>query len=390
MRVAHVITRLIIGGAQENTLWTVEDQHHIHGDEVCLITGPGRGPEGTLEPRAIERNLDLKIVPSLHRNLSPRSEWAAYRQIRRILRDYRPEIVHTHSSKAGILGRYAAKSLGIPVVHTVHGAAFHYGQAAFAYRLYRFLERRAARRTDHFITVCDAMADQYLQAGIGSPEQFTTIYSGMDVDWIQTPRRQRSEIRSSLGLSDQHIVVGKIARLFPLKGHEFLIDAAQQVIRSNPQVRFLLLGDGILRAQFEQRVASLGLSQHFIFAGLIAPEEVADYVHAMDIVAHTSEWEGLARVLPQALIARRPIVSFDIDGAREVCIDDVTGRLIPARNTASLASAITQLAADAELRQRLGEEGCRRFSDTFRHETMTARIRNVYEEVLRRQSQKAR
>jgi glycosyltransferase involved in cell wall biosynthesis len=388
MRVAHVITRLIIGGAQENTLWTVDDQHHLYGDEVCLITGPGRGPEGSLEPVARERGLDLKLVPQFYRNISPRHELAALKTVQRHLADFAPQIVHTHSSKAGIVGRLAAHRLGIPAVHTIHGAAFHVGQSRAAFRLYRFLERRAAAWCDHFITVCDAMQRQYLDAGIAEPERYTTIYSGMDVDRIQAPSRAPSVIRQSLGIDSNALVVGKIARLFPLKGHKFLIEAARAVVDKVPQVQFLLLGDGILREQFEARVAELGLQDHFKFAGLIPPTEVADYIHAMDIVAHTSEWEGLARVLPQGLIVGKPVVSFDIDGAREVCIPDTTGYLIPAGDIDALATAITQLATDAPLRHRMGEEGRRRFQDVFRHQTMTEQIRAVYQQVLDRRGER--
>ena len=127
MRTAHIITRLIIGGAQENTLFNVDDQHHIHGDDVCLITGPGLGPEGTLERRAVDRGLDLKILPELQRSLNPWKDWQALRALKRWLNEYQPDVVHTHSSKAGILGRRAAYSLGIPCVHSIHGAAFHHG-----------------------------------------------------------------------------------------------------------------------------------------------------------------------------------------------------------------------------------------------------------------------
>lgn len=128
MRTAHIITRLIIGGAQENTLYTVDDQHHLFADDVCLITGPGLGPEGSLEQRALERNLNLRVLPELVRRISPIDDLRALRSISRELREFRPDIVHTHSSKAGILGRLAAARLGIPAVHTIHGAAFHYGQ----------------------------------------------------------------------------------------------------------------------------------------------------------------------------------------------------------------------------------------------------------------------
>ena len=207
MRVAHLITRLILGGAQENTLFNVDDQHHRHRDDVCLITGPGRGPEGSLEQRALDRGLDLRVLPELHRDLRPWQDVQAYRAIKRELRAFRPDLVHTHSSKGGILGRRAAYALSIPAVHTIHGASFHYGQPAFLHTAYRTAERMADRWCRHFITVCDAMAQQYLSAGIGTPDKYTTIYSGMDVDRFLQPSETRATVRRRLGIGDDDIVI---------------------------------------------------------------------------------------------------------------------------------------------------------------------------------------
>ncbi len=382
MRVAHIITRLIIGGAQENTLFSVDDQHHLFGDEVCLITGPGLGPEGSLEQRALDRGLDLKILPELRRSLNPFQDWRSLRAIRRTLADYQPEIVHTHSSKAGILGRLAAHQLGIPAVHTIHGASFHFGQNALLHHFYLWSERRAARWCDHFISVCDAMTEQYVAAGIAPRDKYTTVYSGMDVDKFMTPSRTPADVRASLGIAPTDIVFGKVARLFHLKGHKYLIEAAAAVVREVPNVRFLLVGDGILKEQFQRRIAELGLTDHFRFSGLVPPDAVPDYIHAMDTVVHTSDWEGLARVLPQGLIAGKPVISFAIDGAPEVCLHEETGLLVEHRNIAALSDAILRLALDESLRRRLGANGKSRFTQQFRHEFMTARIREVYQRVL--------
>ncbi|MEI6540444.1 MAG: glycosyltransferase, partial [Planctomycetota bacterium] len=187
MRIAHIITRLIIGGAQENTLFNVDDQQHLFNDEVCLITGPGLGPEGSLEPKALARGLDLRVLPELRRSLNPLQDWSSLRAIRQAFAEFAPQLVHTHSSKAGILGRLAAYQLGIPAVHTIHGASFHYGQNFAAQTAYKWAEKRAARWCQHYITVCNAMTDQYVHAGIAAREKFTTIYSGMDVDHFLTP-----------------------------------------------------------------------------------------------------------------------------------------------------------------------------------------------------------
>lgn len=382
MHVAHVITRMIIGGAQQNTLFTCEDQHRDFGDEVTLITGPAIGPEGSLMDRARSVGFRIIEIPELRRSIHLWRDWSSYRRLTATLRELKPDIVHTHSSKAGILGRHASDKVGIPVVHTIHGASFHRGQSALALGTYRFIERVAARRTDAFISVCDSLTSQYVTAGIAPEEKFTTVYSGMDVEPFLNPPRKRAEVRAELGLNPEHVAVTKVARLFHLKGHKFLIQAAKRVIDRCPNVRFILVGDGILREQFEQQIRELDLAEYFILTGLVPPEKIPEIINASDIVVHTSEWEGLARVLPQGLISGKPVISYDIDGAREVVIPGETGYLLPVEEIAGLTDAICELSESVTLRERLGSNGRERFTDIFRHQTMTAQIRDVYQQVL--------
>lgn len=384
MRVTHIITRLIIGGAQENTLFNCEDLHRLHGDDVTLITGPGLGPEGSLMDRARGAGFRIIEVDAFRRSIHPLRDWSSYRTIRKTLGELRPDIVHTHSSKAGIIGRRSAWSLGIPAVHTIHGASFHTGQSPLAYNVYRWLERRAAPWTAAFISVCDAMTEHYVRAGIAPRERFTTIYSGMDVEPFLHPPRPREEVRRELDLQPHQVAIAKVARLFHLKGHEFLIRAAKTVCDRYPEAVFVLIGDGLLRGSIEREIAALGIADRFRFTGLVPPSHIPELIHAADIVAHTSVWEGLARVLPQALISGRPVVSYDIDGAREVCRPGETGFLLPPESVAELADALGQLIASPTLRERFGQTGRARFTDQFRHEFMTQQIRAVYERVLSR------
>jgi glycosyltransferase involved in cell wall biosynthesis len=234
------------------------------------------------------------------------------------------------------------------------------------------------------ISVADAMTDLMVDAGVAPRDKFVTIYSGMDVQPYLDAHLHRESIRQRYRFADDEIVVGKVARLFHLKGHDDLVTAAATVIKSNPKVRFLLVGDGILRQSLQARIDQLGLSGHFVFTGLVPPAEVPALMAAMDVLVHTSLREGLARALPQALIAGRPVVTYDIDGAREVAINDQTGYLVPPGNVAELASRIGQLAGDPAARARMGATGRQRFTDQFRHETMTRRIRETYQQVLDR------
>ena len=383
MRIAHVITRLILGGAQENTVFACEDLMRIYGDEVLLVTGPPLGPEGSLLDRARAAGIPLEIISPLHRAINPWRDLLSYRKIKRALADFRPDVVHTHSAKGGILGRAAASALSVPaIVHGVHGAPFHPYQSRLSRALFRVCERWAAARCHAFVSVADAMTDLMVQAGVAPRRKFHTIYSGMEVEPFLQSARHRCRVRSELGYADDHVVVGKVARLFHLKGHEDVIAAARKVVGRNPLVRFLFVGDGILVDRLRRQIAAAGLERHFQMTGLVPPERIPELISAMDFVVHASLREGLARVLPQALIAGKPAISYDIDGAREVVISDQTGYLVRPRDVEGLAEAISRLAADPKLRERMGAEGRRRFTDLFRHERMTAELRALYEKLL--------
>lgn len=383
MKIVHIITRLIIGGAQENTLLSVEGLHHDHGDDVTLITGPAEGPEGDLFGRAERRGLKVEVFPELVRAIRPLTDWKAYRKLRGAIRRLRPDVVHTHSSKAGILGRAAAWQVGVPaVVHTIHGLPFGPSETALKNRLYIQLERWAAKRCHAIVSVCDAMTEQALAAGVGRAEQYVTIYSGMDVDAFLNPPRCREEVRRELGLAEDEVAFATVARLFERKGHDDILAVAPRVLAANPKVRFVWIGGGIARDRLEAEAERLGVRRAIHFTGLVPPGRIPELLGAVDAVVHPSLREGLARVLPQALIVGRPAISYDIDGAREVVIPNATGFLLRPRDFSGLEAAILELAADADLRTRLGAEGRARFAETFRHETMTARLRLLYLRLL--------
>jgi glycosyltransferase involved in cell wall biosynthesis len=383
MKIVHIITRMIVGGAQENTLYNCTDLINDHGDDITLITGPSLGPEGELLTGNTHPKLNMSVAPSLRRNIHPWHDWQAYRQIKRLLRELQPDIVHTHSAKAGLLGRWAAHRLRIKgIVHTVHGAPFHPYQNLVPRNLFRYCEKLAARRCHKLISVCDAMTNQLVAAKVAPLEKFTTIYSGMEISDFINADSHRSSVRQEFGFDDDDIVVGKIARLFDLKGHEYLVTAASEIIKTNPAVHFLLVGDGILREKIEMQIERAGLSEHFHFAGLVPPSQIPRYLGAMDILAHTSLREGLARALPQALLAGRPVVSFDIDGAKEVCISEETGYLIEPRDVAGLETAILKLAESKALRDALGNRGQQICAAMYPHQIMTNQIRTLYEQLL--------
>ena len=382
----HVITRMIIGGAQENTLFNCMDLVREFGDEVKLITGPSEGAEGKLLGQTDTQGLLIDSHSSLIRSISPLHDHRALKELKLAIRNWQPDVVHTHSAKAGLLGRAAAWSQNVPcIVHTVHGAPFHPYQHWFSRWLFIQCERWAAKRCHHMISVADAMTDLMVNAKVADRKKFSTIYSGMDVRPFLDSSDKKEVIRKELGFATTDIVFGKIARLFHLKGHCYVIDAAERIFKVQPNVKFLFVGDGILREQFQSDIAKRGMQDRFVFTGLVPPHQVPGLIGAMDVLVHTSLREGLARALPQALISGKPVISFDIDGAREVVLNGTTGFLIPPKEIESLASAIGTLASSAPMRNEMGQKGRELFTKQFRHESMTASIRALYERILSQQ-----
>jgi glycosyltransferase involved in cell wall biosynthesis len=384
IRVMHIITRMIQGGAQENTLLTVEGLNRRGDYQVTLASGIDRGPEGELLSH-VRADTHLVIVPELGRSINPLADAVALARLYRIIRKGRFHIVHTHSSKAGVLGRIAARLAGTPfIVHTIHGLAFHEYQPWLVNRLLRIVKKLCVPFTDHFISVSSLISQKVIDAGIAPPQMFTTIYSGMELDWFLNPQSNPAATRREFGIPLDAPVVGKIARLFPLKGHEQLIEAAPEVVRRYPKARFLLIGDGILQEKLRRQTRDLGVGDNFVFAGLTPRERIPEMLNAMDLVVHTSFREGLARVLPQALAMGKPCVTFNLDGAPEVVIPDQTGFLVKPGDGRALAEAISRLISDPELRARMGAAGRKLVDPAFRAETMVDRTAEVYGMLLAR------
>ena len=378
MRVTHVITRLIVGGAQENTIASVLGLRQKAGIEVNLMAGPSSGPEGSLESVVTGFPGLLTLVPALVRPIHPWKDSLAWRRLTQVFRASQPDIVHTHSGKAGFLGRLAAARAHVPVIiHTIHGPSFGPFAGPLANFLFRSAERRAGKVTTHFVVVADAMRRQYLDAGIGRPEIFTKIFSGFALGPCLSAVNS-SEARASLGLKRDDVVVGKIARLFKLKGHADLLAAAPALVKACPHMKFLLVGDGPWRPRFEDQVQALGLENHFVFAGLVPPSSVPALLGVMDVVVHLSLREGLARALPQALAAARPIVAYDCDGAREVCLDNETGFLLSPGDRPGLCDRLLRLARDPALRERLGRRGRQFVQPLFSAEIMVDHLHQLY------------
>jgi glycosyltransferase involved in cell wall biosynthesis len=378
MHICHVITRLIIGGAQENTVLTCEGLHE-RGHRVTLITGPTRGPEGSLVERARPGGYELIELPELIRAINPWMDMRARRSLCMEFQRLRPDVVHTHSSKAGIVGRFAARDARVPlVVHTIHGMSFNRTQSWPVRRAYAWLEWLAARRSHAIATVADAMIDQTVAAGVCRREKLLTVYSGMEVGRFTPSAEARAVARRQWGASDDDIVVGTVARLFRRKGYEQLLPIMARAVQREPRLRFVWIGDGAQRPDYEAELARLGLTDRTTLVGLIPPDEVPKQLAGCDILAHTSQWEGLPRAVVQALLLQIPAVAFDIDGTPEVVLDSHTGRLLRFNDLPGFADALCTLAADADLRRRMGKAGREHCLERFDWRTMVDQLERLY------------
>ncbi|MBW8038423.1 MAG: glycosyltransferase family 4 protein [Planctomycetes bacterium] len=388
LKIVHIITRLILGGAQENTLITCKLLAQ-RGHDVTLITGPAIGPEGELFNQAKNEKYNVIVVPKLIRAICPLYDTVSYFQIKRHLKRLKPDVVHTHSAKAGILGRFAAYSLkgkwrenSPAIVHTIHGLAFHPYQSKCLNKFYIAVERSAAKRTDSFISVADAMTTQATAAGIGQPEQFITAYSAIEEDDFLEPisQERKEDFRSKYGIPKNAIVLVTIARLFMLKGHKYIIESAKTLSEKFPVALWLFVGDGNLAVRFKKQVHQLGLAKKIKFTGLLPPSQIPLAIASSDILVHCSLREGLARTLPQAMLCAKPAVSFDIDGAREV-VNENTGCLVEPENIEQLTRTCAELIQNEELRDRLGKAGRKFVKQKFAPKTMVDTIESVYRKL---------
>ena len=385
LRIMHISTRLILGGSQENVVLSCEGQADL-GHAVSLVYGPIYGPEGSLLERVRRDDRIEKIeTPRLVRDLAPMTDLRCYRDLRKIIRDWKPDVVHTHSSKAGILGRFAAWKQRIPcIVHTIHGLPFHPYQSKLRNAVYILAERAAAKRCHTIIGVAAAMCDQALAAGIGRPQQHTVVHSGIEVEQYLRTDCARKDVRRELGLADDDFVLGTVSRLAELKGHDDLLDALGPLMQEQPHLKLLWVGDGWWRDRLLDRVRHMGLASRLTQTGLVPPEQIPRYLAAMDALAHPSYREGLPRAVVQALLSGVAVIVYDVDGASEVCVDGEVGRLVQPGDREGLREAVAWMMAHPKERRAMGGRGREMCRDRFSASRMIEQLESIYENQLHR------
>lgn len=378
VRVAHIITRLCKGGAQENTFHTVRLANR-NRFTVDLISGETFGQEGSIEDEVRAAGINVIRVPHLVRQVAPLHDLRALRHLTRLLREGGYGIVHTHTSKAGFLGRWAAKRSGVPIiVHTPHGNIFEGYFSGSLTRLFVAMERRAAQWTDRIIELTPRGVEEHLAQGIGRREQFSTIFSGIDLAPFTAAVARREATRRALGIEQHEFLVGAVARLEPVKGLTYLVSAAHAVLDALPNARFIIAGQGSLDGDLRTQAASLG--DRFRLLG--PRDDVPDLMAAMDVFVLPSVNEGMGRVLLEAGAAGTPSVASRVGGVPDIIEDGRTGILVPPRDPEALARAIRTLAEDERLRQAMGQAAQTSIVPEYGLDRMVARIEALYEELI--------
>lgn len=384
-RIIHIITKLELGGAQQNTLYTVE---HLDRRRFSVALWSGDGGLLNEEARRIAE-LDFRIVPELVREVRPARDWAALRRLARLLREEvqgssRPVIVHTHSSKAGILGRWAAKWAGVPVIiHSFHGFGFNDFQPWPVKWLYIAVEWVTGRITDGFIAVSRANLERAVKLGLARPGDIRLIRSGIKISEFAREEGgsgfRRAEKMRELGFPAEGKLVLMVACLKPQKNPVDFVRMAARVAREVPEAVFALAGDGELRREVERAVAEEGLGEKMKLLGW--RRDVAELLWSAEVLVLTSLWEGLPRVYPQAMAAGVPVVGTRVDGGSEAVADGENGWLLAPRDVAGMAGRVIELLQNPDMARAMGAVGRNRLTE-FDIDLMVHEQEKLYEDLI--------
>ncbi|MEE9239654.1 MAG: glycosyltransferase family 4 protein [bacterium] len=381
MKILHIITRLDRGGSADNTLLSCIGQRR-RGHEVTLMSGTGTTEDSPLKDTAGEEGVKLVLLPSLVRAISPLRDLKALWSCCRIIRSGKYDVIHTHTSKAGILGRLAARiSGGCRVVHTPHGHVFYGYFGRLKTKVFIRAERIMARWTDAIVTLTDHEAEEHLENGIGRREQFVTVFSGIPMKNAPGPEsgRNKSSLRFALGLPHEGPLIVSVGRLEPIKDHGTLIEAFARVTQKYPGAHLVLAGEGELAATHETLADNLGLRGRISFLGW--RNDVGELLEAADLFVLPSINEGMGRAVVEAMRAGLAVVATNVGGVPAIVEDGVTGLLVPPGDPASLTAAIKRLISHPALRVAMGEAGRLKASE-FSDEAMIHQLESVYQRAL--------
>lgn len=396
IKVMHVITRMDMGGSAQNTLLTCLGLNKRLYD-VLLVFGPGTESEMTpLEEEIVTGRLELArksgvrclMVDGLLRRIDPLKDMATAFSLWRLCRRERPDIVHTHTSKAGILGRWAAFLAGVPaIVHTPHGHVF-FGHFSIGFsRLFYLAEKLTEPVTDMLVALTQGEKKDYLDLGLTRGHKMATVHSGVDTRLFAPVEVDNAEKRASLGLRPDGPVVGSVGWLLPIKGPDLLLEAMARVWKEMPDARLLFIGKGFLEKKLRKRAADLGMSDRVCFAGW--RDDIPEILQIMDVFVLPSRNEGMGRAIVEAMAAGKPVIGTDVGGIPDLIVNGRNGFLVPAENALALAEAIIQILMDRNLAAQMGAEGTRQ-AGRFDLKAMHEQVSRLYETLWSRRLLRAK
>ena len=379
VRVLHIHTLPVISGSGINTFLTMRG---MKGDryEPVLACAPG----GALINLVQRHGMEVKTFPSLVQPLHPLKDILAILDLTHHLIKKRYHVVHTHNSKAGFIGRLSAKLARVPViVHTVHGFAFHQQEPHWRRFLFRNLERLASHWCDKMIFISQPLVDWALKEKIGCTRKITRIYSGIELDRFHSiSDQERKILREKWGLSEHDAVIGIVSKLWDGKGHALLIRTFKEMRKQRQEARLVIVGEGYLMESLKDLASQLELSDAVIFTGFL--EDVPQIIATFDVAVLPSYFEGMGRVLLEAMAMEKPVVGTAVGGIPDLIEDGLNGYLVSSGNEKELASAILKILNDKGLAGKMGEAGRKKMTDCYSADTMVRSIEKVYGELLER------
>ena len=376
IKILHIITNLPVGGAQDNTLITIENLDKSKYDVTLMSASDGDWLERALNLKDVK----LIFVNELVRKIHIVYDFIALIKIFFYIKKGNYDIVHTHSSKPGFSGRIAAKLAGVPIIiHTIHGFPFNDFMNPFARKFFIYLERLLSKLSDALITVSNLNLQKAVDLKIAPMDKFTNIYSGICFGKFDV-NVDIAHKKDELGFGKNDKIVGMVGRLSAQKSPKYFIKAIPDVLSVEPDTKFLLVGDGELRQELESIIKKLKITENVKILGY--RDDVPELLSIIDVFVLTSSWEGLGRSLTEAMYLKRPVVATAVEGVPELVIHKKTGLLVPPKNSESISDAILYLLKHPEICESIGEEAGKKVRDDFSAEKMISQIQQLYRKLI--------
>jgi glycosyltransferase involved in cell wall biosynthesis len=379
IRILHIHTLPIVSGSGINTFLSMQGMDKTLY-EVDLACAPG----GRLISLVEENHMEVRTFKNMVQPFRPFKDTLALLDLTAFLRKNPYHIVHTHNSKAGFLGRLAAKLAGVPViVHTVHGFAFHDQEPLWRQMLFRNLERLASRWSDRMIFISQPLIDWALKDHIVGEDKIAKIYSGIQLDKFHPVKsEEKDRIRSKWALKKEEAVVGIVSKLWEGKGHTVLIEAFKLLKEKIKDAKLVIVGEGYLYDELFRRVGNNGLRESVLFTGF--QMDVSEIIATFDVAVLPSFFEGMGRVILEAMAMEKPVVASRVGGIPDLIDQGINGLLVRPGDARELADTLERVLSDNGLAKRLGREGRKRIKDQFSADVMVRSIEELYRELLAR------